>query len=142
MENRAVLFVDDEEKVLESIERCLLDESYRKYFAKSGPEALEILQREEVHVIVVDMVMPGMDGLELLKIVKKQYPEIINMVLSGYAQPVKTMMAISEVGIYRFISKPWTYDDDFRAIIQRAIENYDFQNEHKDILTELGSCLK
>ena len=142
MEQRGVLFVDDEEKILKSIGRCLLDESYHKYFAKSGREALEILKREEVHVIVVDMVMPGMDGLELLKIVKKQYPSIINMVLSGYAQPVNTMMAMCEVGIYRFISKPWTYDDDFRAIIRRAIDYYDLQNEHNDILAGLGSCLE
>jgi len=140
MENRAVLFVDDEEKILRAIGRCLLDESYHKYYAKSGREALEILQREEVHVIVVDMVMPEMDGLELLKDVKKQYPNIICMVLSGYAQPVNIMMAMSEVGIYRFISKPWTYDDDFRAIIRRAIENYDFENDHKDIMARSGSC--
>jgi two-component system response regulator HupR/HoxA len=142
MEKRTVLFVDDEEKILRSIERCLLDESYHKYYAKSGQEALEILQREEAHVIVVDMVMPEMDGLELLKIVKKQYPNIINMVLSGYAQPVKTMMAICEVGIYRFISKPWTYDEDFRAIIRWAIDNYDLQYEHEDILAGVGSCLE
>ena len=142
MENRSVLFVDDEEKVLKAIERCLLDESYNKYYAKSGQEALDILRRDEVHVIVVDMVMPGMNGLELLKIVKKQYPNIIIMVLSGYAQPVNTMMAMCEVGIYRFISKPWTYDDDFRAIIRWAINNYDLQNEYKNIVTGLGSCLK
>ena len=142
MENRSVLFIDDEEKVLKSIERCLLDESYRKYFAKSGQEALEILQREEVHVIVVDMVMPGMDGLELLEIVKKQYPNIIIMVLSGYSQPVKTMMAMCEVGIYRFINKPWTYDDDFKAIIRQAINNYDLQNEHNDISEGLVSCVE
>jgi len=142
MENRAVLFVDDEVKILRAIERCLLDESYHKYYAKSGPEALEILQREEVHVIVVDMVMPEMDGLELLKIVKQQYPNIICMVLSGYAQPVNVMMAMSEVGIYRFISKPWTYDDDFKAIIRRAIENYDFENDHKNFMARSGSCSK
>jgi two-component system response regulator HupR/HoxA len=142
MENRAVLFVDDEEKILKSIGRCLLDESYNKYYAKSGREALEILKREEVHVIVVDMVMPEMDGLELLKIVKKQYPNIVNMVLSGYAQPVKTMMAMYEVGIYRFISKSWTYDDDFRAIIRRAIDDYDLQNEHEDVPAELASHLE
>ena len=142
MENRGVLFVDDEEKVLKSIERCLLDEPYHKYYAKSGRDALEILKREEVHVIVVDMVMPGMDGLELLKIVKRQYPKIINMVLSGYAQPVNTMMAICEVGIYRFITKPWAYDDDLRVIIRRAIDNYNLQNEHEDVLAGLGGCLE
>ena len=142
MENRSVLFIDDEEKILKAIERCLLGEPYQKYYAKSGQEALEILKRKEVHVIVVDMVMPEMDGLELLEIVKKQYPNIINMVLSGYAQPVKTMMAMCEVGIYRFISKPWTYDDDFRAIIRQAINNYDLQNEHEDVLEEVGGYLE
>jgi two-component system response regulator HupR/HoxA len=142
MENRSVLFVDDEEKILKSIGRCLLDESYHKYYAKTGQEALEILQREEVHVIVVDMFMPEMDGLELLKIVKKEYPNIINMVLSGYAQPVKTMMAMYEVGIYRFISKPWAYDDDFRALIRRAIDDYNLQYEHEDISSGLGSYLE
>ena len=139
MEKRVVLFVDDEEKILKSIARCLLDESYQKYYAKSGQEALEILRREEVHVIVVDMVMPGMDGLELLKIVKRQYPNIINMVLSGYAQPVKTMMAMYEVGIYRYISKPCTYDEDFRALIRRAIYDYNRQYERDDISIGLGS---
>jgi two-component system response regulator HupR/HoxA len=139
MKNRVVLFVDDEEKILKSIARCLLDESFHKFYAKSGQEALEILKREEVHVIVVDMFMPGMDGLELLKIVKKQYPNIINMVLSGYAQPVKNMMAMYEVGIYRFISKPWTYDEDFRALIRRAIDDYDLQYEHKDLSVGFGS---
>jgi two-component system response regulator HupR/HoxA len=139
MEKRSVLFVDDEEKILKSIERCLLDEPYHKFYTKSGQEAIEILKREEVHVIVVDMFMPRMDGLELLRIVKKQYPNIINMVLSGYAQPVKTMMAMYEVGIYRFISKPWTYDDDFRALIRRAIDDYNLQHEHEDIPLGLGS---
>lgn len=142
MEKRAVLFVDDEEMVLKSIRRCLLDESYHKYYAKSGQEALEILQREEVHVIVVDMIMPEMDGLELLKIVKKQYPNIINMVLSGYSQPVKTMMAMYEVGIYRYISKPWSYDVDFRALIRRAIDDYNLQYEPKDISVGLGNHLE
>jgi len=140
MEKRAVLFVDDDETVLKSIERCLADESYDKYFTKSGEDALEILQREEVHVIVVDMVMPGMDGLELLKIVKKKCPNIVSMVLSGYAQPANVMMAMYEVGVYRFISKPWAFDEDLRTVIRQAIDNYNLQSEHEDIIEELGCC--
>jgi len=138
MEKRAVLFVDDDEIVLKSIDKSVTDESYDKYFAKSGEDALEILQQEEVHVIVVDMVMPGMDGLELLKIVKKEYPNIVSMVLSGYAQPANVMMAIYEVGVYRFISKPWTFDEDLRTVIRQAIDNYNLQSEHEDIVAELG----
>ena len=137
VKKRCLLFVDDDEAVLQDIERNLKDEAYDKYYAKSGEEALEILQREKVHVIVVDMIMPGMDGLELLKIVKKEYPNIVSMVLSGHAQPVDSMMAMCELGIYRFISKPWTINEDFRTVIRRAIDNYNLRRKHEDIATEL-----
>jgi len=140
MEKRAVLFVDDDETVLKSIEKCLTDESYDKYYAKSGEDALEILQREEVHVIVVDMVMPGMDGLELLKIVKKEYPNIVSMVISGYAQSADVMMVLSDLGVYRFIPKPLTFDDDLRRVIRQAIDNYNLRSEHEDIVEELERC--
>ena len=139
MEKRAVLFVDDEEMVLKSISRILTDESYNKYFAKSGEDALEILKREEVHVIVVDMIMPGMDGLELLQILKKEYPNIVSMVMSGYAQSADTMMVLNQIGIYRFIAKPLAFDEDFRTVIRRAIDNYNLQSEHEKIAAELGS---
>ena len=137
MENRAVLFVDDDEIVLKSIEKSLTDESYDKYFAKSGEDAVEILQREEVHVIVVDIVMPGMGGLELLKIVKKEYPNIVSMVLSGYAQSADVMMVMYEAGVYKFIPKSWTFDEDLRTVIRQAIDNYNLQSEHQDMVAEL-----
>jgi len=140
MEKRSVLFVDDEETVLQAIERNLKDEAYDKYFAKSGEDALEILQREEVHVIVVDMVMPGMGGLELLEIVKKEYPKIVSMALSGYTHPTDVMMAMYQEGIYKFIAKPWTFDDDLRRVIRRAIDNYNLQSEHEDMVAELERC--
>ena len=140
MEKITVLFVDDDETVLKSIERSLKDESYNRDYARSGEDALEILQREEVHVIVVDMVMPGMGGLKLLKIVKKEYPNIVSMVLSGYAQSAEIMMAMYEVGVYRFISKPWTFDDDLKKVVRRAMDSYNLQSEHEDMVEELGRC--
>ena len=140
MEKRAVLFVDDDETVLKSIEKSITDESYDKYFAKSGEDALEILKREEVHVIVVDIVMPGMDGLELLKIIKKEYPNIVSMVISGYAQSADTMMVLQQEGVYRFIAKSWTLDEDVRTVIRRAIDKYNLQSEHEDIVEELEHC--
>ncbi len=132
MEKRTVLFVDDDEIVLLSIEKSLKDEAYDKHFAKSGEEALEILQREEVHVIVVDEVMPRMNGLELLKIVRKEYPHIVSMVLSGYAQPNDVKMAMFEEGIYKYTAKPWTFYGDFRTVIRQAIDNYNLVSEHED----------
>jgi YesN/AraC family two-component response regulator len=69
--------VDDEEKILRSLKRGLLDEPYNSLFAESGKEALEILEQNEVHVLVTDMRMPEMSGLGLLRIVKKEYPHIV-----------------------------------------------------------------
>ena len=137
METKTVLFVDDEEIVLRSIERGLLDEPYNKLFARSGEEALEILMCEEVHVMVTDMRMPGMGGHELLKIVKKEYPQIVSIVLSGYTHSTTIMMAIHEEDIFKFIPKPWKMAEDFKPAIRRAIDHYNLQKEHKEMMEEL-----
>ena len=75
-----VLFVDDEQRVLKSLKRGLIGEPYRTIFAASGMEALEILAEKPVEVIVSDMKMPEMNGLELLQEVAKCHPHIIRMV--------------------------------------------------------------
>ncbi len=129
MEKRTVLFVDDEEKILTSLKRGLLDEPYKTLFANSGKEALEILQRSEVHVIVTDMRMPEMGGLELLKIVKKDYPHIIRMVLSGYTQVSTVLTAINQGEIFRFITKPWKLEEEFKPAVREAVEYYSFQSQ-------------
>lgn len=140
METRTVLFVDDDETVLKDLEMSLEAEPYEKYFAKNGEKAIEILRRQEVHVIVVDMVMPRMDGLELLKITKKEYPHIVSVVLSGYAQTSDVMTAMLELEIYQYVAKPWIFDKEFRRVMRRAIDNYNLRSEHKDIVAELESC--
>ena len=138
MQKRKVLFVDDEEKVLRSLERGLLDEPYNKLFAKSSNEALEILQRDEVHVIVTDMRMPGMTGLEFLRTVKKQYPHIVRMVLSGYTQITTILTAINQGEIFRFIAKPWKLEEEFKPAVRQAVEHYDLHSERDRLAAELG----
>ena len=132
MKERTVLFVDDDGIVLRSIARDLWDEPYNICFAKSGEEALEILWQQEVHVLVTDIRMPEMDGVELLKIVTKEYPNIVKMVLSGYTNTTALMMAIHQEDVFKFIPKPWNLDEgeEFRTIIQRAIDHYNLQGEH------------
>jgi len=126
---KTVLFADDEEKMLTSLERSLHDEPYNMLFACSGKETLEILQRQEVHVLVTDMRMPEMSGLELLKTVKKNYPHIIRMVLSGYADMDTLLAAINQGEIFRFIPKPWKSNEELKTIIRQAIEFYDLHGE-------------
>jgi two-component system, NtrC family, response regulator HupR/HoxA len=127
MSERTILFVDDEEKILKSLERGMLDEPYHTLFATSGKEALEILEREEVHVIVTDMRMPEMSGIDLLRIVKEKYPQIVRLVLSGYTQVGTLLTAINQGEIFRFVTKPWKLEEEFRSVIQDALEHYDVQ---------------
>jgi len=131
MEKRTVLFVDDEEKLLRSLERGLMDEPYDTLFANSGEEALEVLKNNDVHILVTDMRMPGMNGLELLRIVKEEYPHIVRMVLSGYTQVSTLLTAINQGEVYKFITKPWKLDEEFKPAIRQAIEYFDFQNERR-----------
>jgi CheY-like chemotaxis protein len=128
VEKRTVLFVDDDEIVLESLEEGLLDESYHKLFAKSGQEALEILQREEVHVIVTDMCMPEMTGLELLRTIRKEYPNIIGIVITGYELDAELQKAVDHREVFRLVAKPlWKLGGKFEKLIRWSLDNYKLQ---------------
>ena len=140
MEKRMVLFVDDDEIMLRSLERGLFDEPYNKRFAKSGTEAVEILQREEVHVIVTDMCMPGMGGLELLEIVEEMRPRIVSIVLSGFAPTADLTSAVHRAEIFKFVCKSTKLEGDLRPAIRQAIIRYNLQSEHENVLAELGRC--
>lgn len=132
-EKTTVLFVDDEEKILKSLKRGLLYEPYKKIFANSGQEALEVLEGNQVHIIVTDMRMPEMNGLELLKIVKEKYPHIVRMVLSGYTQISTLLTAINQGEIYKYITKPWKLDEEFVPAVRSAIEYYESRTQQPAI---------
>ena len=134
MEKRTVLFVDDEERVLSSIKGGLLGEPYTSLFVSSGKKALEILEQEEVQVVVTDMSMPEMGGLELLSIIKEKYPHIIRMVLSGNADIQTLLVAINQGEIFRFIPKPWKSNEELKTIILQAIEFYELHGEREMLI--------
>jgi len=137
MEKRTVLFVDDDEIILMSLQRSLRDEPYNKVFARSGKDALRILQENIVHIVVTDMRMPEMTGMEFLRIVKDNYPNVVRIVLSGYTQITTLLTAINQGEIYRYIPKPWKIDDDFKVVIRQAIEHYNFNEERNMMIAKL-----
>lgn len=126
-EKWTILFVDDEVRLLRSIERGLLDEPYNLLFAESGKQALELLEANEVHIIVTDMRMPEMSGLDLLRVVKEKYPHIVRIVLSGYTQVTTLLTAINQGEIFRFITKPWKMEEEFKGVLRQAVEYHKFQ---------------
>jgi DNA-binding NtrC family response regulator len=131
IEKRTILFVDDDEAILRSLERGLLDESYNKLFAKSSKEALRVLKRKKVHVIVTDMRMPEMTGLELLRIARTEYPNIIGIVLTGYELGSELQNAVDQGEIFKLIPKPlWKLGGRFERLLRRALVRSNLQSEH------------
>ncbi|SFI32448.1 Response regulator receiver domain-containing protein [Tindallia magadiensis] len=136
-ERETILFVDDEVNVLSSLKRGMLDEPYRCYFASSGKEALKILEENTISVIVTDMRMPEMNGLQLLEEVSRISPDTVKIVLSGYTQLQQILATINKVDIFKFITKPWKMEEEFKAIINQAVEYYRLKQEHQQMKVDL-----
>ncbi|MHC4926625.1 MAG: response regulator [Planctomycetota bacterium] len=122
---KTVLFVDDEVRILRSIKRVVFGQDFKSLFANSGEEALEMLSDHDVQVLVTDMRMPGISGLELLREVKKQSPHIARIVLSGYTQVTTLLTAINQGEILRYIIKPWESEDELLSAIQDGFIFYE-----------------
>ncbi|WP_026842590.1 response regulator [Citrifermentans bremense] len=132
-----ILCVDDEKNVLRSLERIFLDDDYTILTASSGQEGLELLHEEEqVHVIISDYRMPGMNGVEFLRAAFDLHPECIRIILSGYADTTAVVAAINEGKIYKFIPKPWN-DDELRVTVNKAIEHFEAQRRNLQLAEEL-----
>jgi diguanylate cyclase (GGDEF)-like protein/PAS domain S-box-containing protein len=114
-----LLLVDDEENILNALTRMLRRDGYRILTAKGAEEALDVLARNDVQVILSDQRMPGASGTEFLSKVKEMYPETVRMVLSGYTELAAVTAAINQGAIYKFITKPWN-DEELRTQIRDA----------------------
>jgi len=101
-----VLFVDDEPKVLSAYERCLKDEPYRVVTTTSAADALLVLAREPIDVVVSDESMPGMTGTEFLGLVRRRFPDVVRIMLTAVADLTVTRRAIEEGVLYRLLAKP------------------------------------
>lgn len=134
---RSILFVDDEQNVLSSVKRMFFDEEYELHFALSGQEGLSILAKHPACVIVSDMQMPVMNGVEFLERSQKICPDAIRIVLSGHADLRTIMEVINKGSIWRYIAKPWD-DNDVKIAIRNALELYDRNIERKKLLEELS----
>nr|MBC8362848.1 response regulator [Candidatus Desulfatibia profunda] len=121
MKTHTILIVDDEELILKSISRVLRNENCRILTAPSGEEGLAILKNNDVHLVISDQKMPGMSGLDFLKRVQREYPQILTIMLTGLAELKIAMDAINEAGVYKFILKPWD-DNDLKVTVRRALE--------------------
>ena len=133
-----VLFLDDEQKVLNSITRIFADEPYGVAFAANSAEALNILAQEKIKVVLSDLRMPDISGVEFLHIVKLQYPDIVRILFTAYADLPAAEKAINISEVYRFINKPWQPQELISAVVG-AMYHYDLVMENRLLFRETRS---
>lgn len=136
-----LLLVDDEPNILKSLSRVFDEEGYEIFTAGSPEEALDLLKNQNVDVIISDQRMPTMTGSEFLSRVKKQYPDTIRMILSGYADFNAIQSAINEGSIYKFLNKPWD-NDELKKNVYEAFKQHTLNMKHKEQEQELTVLLK
>lgn len=112
----SVLLVDDDPVLLRAMTRALRDPALELLTADSGHEALEVLRRRPIDVLVSDIDMPGLSGLELIALVRREHPTVVRMLLTGAATSDRAIEAINEGEVARFLVKPFERDL-FRAIL-------------------------
>jgi len=126
-----VLFVDDEENVLKALKRLFLDENIEILTAASGKAGLQVLEAHpDISVVVSDQRMPEMSGWEFLEQAKREHPEAIRIVLTGYADVTAAVNAINQGGASRYIAKPWN-DMDLVQVVKESLERYRLLDENR-----------
>ncbi len=118
-ERKRILVVDEEVNVCKSIRHVLLRESYEVDMALSEQEALSIESQRSYDVIIVDLMMPGMGGLDLLRLLMSSYPSAKIIVIAGYPMS-KTAVQSEQIGAFDYLSKPFL-PSELRSLIARAV---------------------
>ncbi len=130
-----VLVIDDEVRSVEALERILEDDFDVKK-ATSVREAEAILADEAIQVVLCDQRMPGMSGVDFLKIVRERWPDVVRMIISGYTDAEDIIQGVNEAGIYQYVTKPWQ-PDSLTLTLKNAVRLYKLQRENELLAVEL-----
>lgn len=118
-----VLFVDDEENILRSVERLFREKDFTLRSALNAREALSIVQEEAVAVIVSDNLMPGMSGIEMLCRVRELSPSTVKVLMTAHADLPTAVAAINRSEIFRFVIKPWE-NNELAWVVEESLTRY------------------
>jgi len=120
MSKGRILIVDDEKNMREVLEIFLRNEGYNVSVADSGERAVEAMRHDIFDLVITDMKMPGMSGIDLLKNIKQISPETIVVIITAYGTTESAVQAM-KLGAYDYIQKPFEMDD-IRLVVKNAIE--------------------
>jgi YesN/AraC family two-component response regulator len=122
MENK-LLIVDDEDNIRNALNRELKDENYDILFAKNGKEGLDLVNYYKPNVILSDLKMPEMNGIQFLAEAKKICPDSVSIILTAYSERELVLKAVSETGMWQYLLKPWDTKKLIK-ILRDAFLNY------------------
>lgn len=131
MKENYVLVLDDEENILNALKRLFLNEPFGVLTTTNADEAMGILAKEKtIKLVISDQRMPHISGVDFLKKVKENYPDIIRILFTGYADISAIEEAINIGEVFRFINKPWN-TNELKGAVQSAIQHFDLVSENK-----------
>jgi len=136
MSKYKILLVDDEENILQALKRLLREMHIEILTALSGEEALEIIKKTKIQLLITDNLMPGMKGVDLIRSVRGISPETIRIILSGHSDLEAILKAVNDGEAYRFILKPWD-DLEMKITVNIALGQYRLAEENKELLAKL-----
>ena len=136
-----ILVVDDEKTIRESVSLVLNDEGHETSLAASGKEALDLLSNEDYDILITDLKMPGMDGMELVKRTFDLCPQTSVIIITAHAS-VESAIEALRMGAFDYILKPFDFDDLILKV-RRLIEHKELalENLETGLLREAGACL-
>ncbi len=130
-----VLVVDDEESIREFLEIMLKKEGYEVTCVEDGQQALDLLKKKSVDMVISDLQMPNVTGIELLKQVKDQYPDMLFMMITAFGT-TETAVEAMKLGAYDYITKPFKIDE-VRINIANALRSQNLEVENRTLKKEL-----
>lgn len=134
MDKKTILIVDDEINVCKSIERAIQNDEYEVRRALSGEEALDKIKENPCNLVIADLMMPGIGGIDLLKSLKTNFSEINVIMITGYPT-IKTAVQAIKIGAFDYIAKPFT-PEQLRSVVARCFKSEE-KIEKKPPLTNM-----
>ena len=140
LETPTLLVTDDDPDTLRILSRYLEGRGYNLILANSGKEALGIIDQEPVHLLLTDLIMPGMDGLALTKAAKQRDPSIVVIMVTAFAS-IETAVQAMKAGATDYITKP-VIPEELNIKVAKALEHFSMQEEIRDLKEQLSLSAK
>jgi signal transduction histidine kinase len=130
-----LLIIDDEVEITKALVRQFR-RKYNVFATTDAADALKIMEKEKIQVVLSDQRMPGLTGVDFFAQIKDKYPDALKLILTGYSDIEAVIGAINEGQVFRYVKKPWN-PDELESIIREAFEKYELITNNRKLMFSL-----